>query len=125
MRCTAITLAVLVSSLLWGCSAANEPQARLKVFKPDLAAQCESSGISLAEMQGELSGSNITVHCAQKGHNGMMQWQFAAHQPAALISTPSMKTSCHRRKPWALHLYPACLSIKTSLASNAAIATVF
>lgn len=73
MRCTAITLAVLVSSLLWGCSAANEPQARLKVFKPDLAAQCESSGISLAEMQGELSGSNITVHCAQKGHNGMMQ----------------------------------------------------
>lgn len=45
---------------------------QVKVFKYDQSTQCNQDGVSLYEMQQELTNAGVTVHCAQKGHDGLL-----------------------------------------------------
>lgn len=50
----------------------SAPSNQVKVFKYDQSTQCNQDGISLQEMQRELTNAGVTVHCAQKGHDGLL-----------------------------------------------------
>jgi len=56
-----------------GCGAEDLESRQTKVFKSDNSKQCESAGISLADMRKELTSAGIDVICAQKGNTGMAQ----------------------------------------------------
>lgn len=44
-----------------------------KIYKSDGSIQCESNGISLETMKQGLVSANITVHCSQKGNDGLVR----------------------------------------------------
>lgn len=62
---------VALAGLLGCVHSGGEP--RVKVYKGDGAIQCEGTAITLAAMQASLDGAGVTVFCAQKAHNGLMQ----------------------------------------------------
>lgn len=45
---------------------------QVKVYKYDQSTQCNQDGVSLDEMQQELTSAGVTVYCAQKSHDGLL-----------------------------------------------------
>lgn len=66
-----IKIATIVMPLLVITACGSNTNEQVKVFKQDQSIQCTGGGISLDEMQLELTNQGIDVICAQKGHDGL------------------------------------------------------
>lgn len=72
---------------------------QVKVFKYDQSTQCNQDGIPLKEMQRELTSAGVTVHCSQKGHDGLFRPDVCGGATGAIniysIDIRNLSTALH------------------------------
>lgn len=66
-----IKIAAIIIPFLVITACGSNTNEQVKVFKHDQSVQCAGEGVSLDDMQLELTNQGIDVICAQKGHDGL------------------------------------------------------